>query len=106
MRRDENGGGTFALEVKILDMLSLFIKNINSIFSPKFDSTTVAFGGDVQRTEGEDLRPKTLCQQGLKQPLDLPLALGHPPPQRLDPRHYARKLFLQVQRWKYHLYPR
>jgi hypothetical protein len=41
-----------AFEIKILDMLSVFIKNLNAKVSPEFDSTTVAFGGDVQRTEG------------------------------------------------------
>jgi len=30
----------------------------------------------------------------------LPPRLGHPPPQGLNPRHHARKLFLQAQRWK------
>jgi hypothetical protein len=46
-----------ALEIKILNMLSVFIKNLNSLFSPKFDSNTVAFGGDVQRTEGAKTPP-------------------------------------------------
>ena len=47
----------------------------------------------MAKPEGEEWQlPKTLRQQRLKQPLDgstgsprrLPLALGHPPPQRLD----------------------
>jgi hypothetical protein len=38
---------------------------------------------------------KRLRQQTLKQPVDLPRGLPHPPPQRLDPRHHACKLFLQ-----------
>jgi len=41
-----------ALEIKILETFPVFIKNLNFQFSPKFDSTIVAFGGDVQRTEG------------------------------------------------------
>jgi hypothetical protein len=54
----EIGGGTVAFESKNIETLSIFIKNLNSKFSPKFDSTIVArvpvrvFGGDVQRTEG------------------------------------------------------
>ena len=63
------------------------------MFSPKFDRTTVTFGGDVQRTER---LTESLRQQTLKQPLELPLTFPHLPPQRLDPRHHARKLFLQI----------
>ena len=50
------------------------------MFSPKFDSTIVAFGGDVQRTEGAGLTER-LRQQTLKQPLHLPRGLAHPPTQ-------------------------
>ncbi|MEK6753885.1 MAG: hypothetical protein AABZ00_16630 [Chloroflexota bacterium] len=76
---------TVAFEIKILETLSAFIKNLNAKFSPKSDSTTVVFGGDVRRTEGAGLTER-LRQQTLKQPLHLPLALGDSPPQRLDPR--------------------
>jgi len=41
----KNGGSN-------LETLSVFIKKFNAKFSLKCDSTTVAFEGDVQRTEG------------------------------------------------------
>ncbi|MBM3181395.1 MAG: hypothetical protein FJZ86_13725 [Chloroflexi bacterium] len=46
--------------------------------------------GEVPKAEGV-LGIERLTQQTLKQPLDLPPRLGHPPPQRLDSRHHARK---------------
>ena len=37
-----------------------------------------------------DLSHISLCQQTLKQPLDVPPRLARSPPQTLDPRHQAR----------------
>ena len=72
---------TVAFEIKILETLSAFIKNLNAKFSPKFDSTIVAFGEMSEGQRGLTERPR---QQTLKQPLDLPLALGDSPPRRLN----------------------
>jgi hypothetical protein len=74
----------------------VFIKNLNSTFSPKF--RVLRHLGEM--SEGQRGLTERLRQQTLKQPLHLPRGLAHPPPhevperserERLDPRHHARK---------------
>ena len=96
----EIGEGTVASEIKILETLSVFIKNPISS-SPPNPTALPSYLGEM--SNGQRGLTKRLRQQTLKQPLDLPPRLGHPPAQGLDPRHHARKLFLQAQRWEWYL---
>lgn len=96
-QRLEFGEGTVASEIKILETFFVFIKNLNSTFSPKFDSATVAFGGDGEARGGRmavtQNSPSALRQaqdrQTLKQPLDVSIRPIGQSTRR--PRHHARK---------------
>ncbi len=71
----------------------------NTHFHKCYSFSSPKFSGFLNLGEvGRGLLCKRLRQQTLEQPLHLPRGLAHSPPQRLDPRHHARKLFLQAQR--------